>query len=465
MGKAFRIFKMRGDERMSNAKVVSLQKRRAQQGKDVADVAGGVALRGAVEAKENNGVADVALYGEVGAILDDIVTFYREHLVMPEGAAEAAALWCVFSHALDCFQHNPRLAFISPVFGCGKTTAIAITSGLVPKPQVVSNTTAAPVYRMIEQERPTLLFDEADTYMHGEDGGLRGILNSGHNRTGAYVMRCGGKNYEKPKRFSTWTPMVIARIGKLWETLESRSIVITMQRKRKHDRVKDFVESDRTTRKRLETLARRITGWVAKNKRQLEGAKPQMPACLFNRAENNWRPLLAIADCAGDDWPERARRAAEQLSGNQEDPTREIMLLQDCKRAFGADLKIHSKALVDFLNALETRPWGEMNNGQGINQNKLASMLAPFGITSDDVRIGEKVKKGYRWQDFGDAWERYLASEPEIAPTGAGEITPPGFPWTDDDAEVFFTPPPRQSATSATLWESEHLQGVSGHGA
>ena len=35
---------------------------------------------------------------------------------------------------------------------------------------------------------------------------------------------------------------------------------------------------------------------------------------LDDRAQDVWEPLLAIADVAGDDWPQAARRAAIELS-------------------------------------------------------------------------------------------------------------------------------------------------------
>ena len=39
-----------------------------------------------------------------------------------------------------------------------------------------------------------------------------------------------------------------------------------------------------------------------------------MPASLDGRAADNWRPLIAIADLAGSEWPARARRVAESLA-------------------------------------------------------------------------------------------------------------------------------------------------------
>ena len=73
--------------------------------------------------------------------------------------------------------------------------------------------------------------DEADTYLEQRGDEFRGILNSGHTRDAAVVWRADGVKYD-PKGFSTWAPIAIAKIGKLPETLASRSIIIPMRRKR-----------------------------------------------------------------------------------------------------------------------------------------------------------------------------------------------------------------------------------------
>ena len=79
--------------------------------------------------------------------------------------------------------------------------------------------------------QPTLLIDEADSFLKDNEE-MRGILNSGHTKTAAYVIRnveVGGEH--KPTRFSTWAPKAIATIRALADTLEDRSIVVTLQRK------------------------------------------------------------------------------------------------------------------------------------------------------------------------------------------------------------------------------------------
>ncbi len=62
---------------------------------------------------------------------------------------------------------------------------------------------------------------------------MRGILNSGHQKFSAYVLRIvdTGSDHE-PRRYSTWAPKAIAMIGKMPSTLTSRAIRIELQRKR-----------------------------------------------------------------------------------------------------------------------------------------------------------------------------------------------------------------------------------------
>ena len=100
---------------------------------------------------------------------------------------------------------------------------------LTPRSRLASNMTTAVVFRLIEQEHPTLLIDEADTFLNGK-GDLRGILNSGHTPAGAFVWRCDGPEHQ-PRSYSTWCPMVIAGIGTVWPALQTRSIEIKMRRR------------------------------------------------------------------------------------------------------------------------------------------------------------------------------------------------------------------------------------------
>jgi len=229
-------------------------------------------------------------------------------------------------------------------------------AALVPKPLLASNITAAALFRAVEKWRPTLLVDEADTFLRDSDE-LRGVLNSGHNRSQAYVIRTAGDDHE-PRHFRTWAPKVIALIGKLPPTIASRSIHIEMRRMGPGETVEP-VRADRLGH--LEPLARRAVRWVNDNDGALRDAEPDMPVTLTGRRADNWRHLIAIADVAGGEWPERARRAAETLSTGQSDETAAVLLLADIRSIFAerGDDRIASAALASALATREDRPWPE----------------------------------------------------------------------------------------------------------
>src|SRR5947208_1489958 len=71
---------------------------------------------------------------------------------------------------------------------CGKTTLLTVLSELVNRPVVSSNVSPPALFRAIEELRPTLLIDEADTFLKGNDE-FRGILNAGYTRKTAFVLR------------------------------------------------------------------------------------------------------------------------------------------------------------------------------------------------------------------------------------------------------------------------------------
>ena len=238
-------------------------------------------------------------------LLDDITAAIKRYVVMPENAARACALWCLHTYLLDCFLISPRLAIRSATHRCGKTTLLDIISYLVLRTLSSANVTAASLFRVIEACRPTLLIDEADTFLPNSDE-LRGVINSGH-RKGGTVIRTVGDDYE-PRKFSTYAACAIALIGKLPATLHDRSApVIDLKRRLRSEHVECF-RLDRTVH--LDVLARKAARWAADKAEQIRNTDPELPTGLFNRDGDNWRPLLVIAEVAGGKWPERAREAA-----------------------------------------------------------------------------------------------------------------------------------------------------------
>jgi hypothetical protein len=77
---------------------------------------------------------------------------------------------------------------VSPTKRCGKTSVMIVLQYLTPRSELASNITASALFRYIEEVKPTLLIDEADSFAKDNEE-LRGILNSGHTKVAAYVIR------------------------------------------------------------------------------------------------------------------------------------------------------------------------------------------------------------------------------------------------------------------------------------
>ena len=121
-------------------------------------------------------------------LLNDLVAIFNRYVILPKHAAEALALWVVHAWAFDAWDISPFMVMISPEKRCGKTTVLIILQFLTPRSELASNISAAAVFRYVEDERPTLLIDEADTFIKDNEE-MRGVLNSGHTKTAAYVIR------------------------------------------------------------------------------------------------------------------------------------------------------------------------------------------------------------------------------------------------------------------------------------
>ena len=344
-------------------------------------------------------------------LLDQIIQSINTYMIMDNGCPEATALWILHSYLLDAFTHSPRLAITSPEKGCGKTTLLDILADLTPRALPTANTTPAAIFRAIEHVKPTLLIDEADTFLSKSDD-LRGILNSGHRKATAYVLRTVGDEHE-PRRFSTWAATAIAMIGDLPETLADRSIPIRLRRRMQHEKISSF-RSGRSPE--IIEICSKAIRWAQDNFDTISKSDPIMPEGLYNRSADNWAPLLAIADQIGSEWPQRAREIALKLS-QQNDPQNSIgiMALTDIRQIFnaqGAD-KISSGKLLSEMKKLDGRPWNEDERGRELSPNRLAKILKPFGLFTENLRVKdekgiEKVIKGFRREAFELVWEQYL---------------------------------------------------------
>jgi hypothetical protein len=351
------------------------------------------------------------------ALADEMVAYALRYISMPQDDAVKQALWVMGAHAVNAFFIFPRLHIKSPVSQCGKSTLMDVIESAVNKPLLVSNITASPLFRIIEAAQPTCLLDEADLYLKNNPE-VTSIINAGHKR-GATAIRCVGNDFI-PKEFKVYAPLVIAGIGDQADTIESRSIKIELQRKKKSEVLESF-RPDRVG----DVIARKCARWAQENALALGGSDPETEG-LYNRTADNWRPLFAVADLLGGHWPETVRQVAARAIVTGGDDTLRMRLLRDIRTVFEALGKdaISSEDLVWQLGTgtlsldvslatpvIQDGPWKTCNRGRPLDQNRLAYYLRDYKIRTDDIRFGATVKKGYRRAWFVDLWERYLGAD------------------------------------------------------
>jgi putative DNA primase/helicase len=344
------------------------------------------------------------------ALLYEFAARIRRHVVMSDDQTTAVALWVMLTWVHErAAVHSPLLLATSPEANSGKSTLLGVIGFLVRRSLLSISITGPALFRSIERWQPTFAIDEADTALvNNED--LREVVNSGWTR-GQAAIRCDPETNE-PRPYSTFCPKAIGMKGrKLPDTTLSRAIIIEMKRKLPGEVAQDFDHIDDDA---LAALRRKAMRWADDNAEPLAKATPAMPDEFQNRVRANWKLLLAIAERVEGDWPERALKAAKALEKVKAsfDASIGVQLLVDIKAAFAAENtdRLSTKRLIDLLAADEEKPWATYSRGdKRITDRKLADLLGKYGVISGTVRLdGERTAKGYRLEDFEEAFGRYL---------------------------------------------------------
>jgi hypothetical protein len=351
-------------------------------------------------------------------LLDDLVRLVVAYVVLPLYGPEVVALWLVHTYLLDATDYTPYLAITSPVRECGKSTLLDLLVHLAHRAQQTGGITAAALYRRIDRQRPAMLLDELDTRLRGDSGEfLRGVLNTGFHRSGRITV-CSGDNHDD-KDFSTFCAKVLAGIGRLWDTVTSRSIRLRLERASKAQlRTLRKIRGDRIAaecapyRRKLRRFADDVLPAII-------DADPEVPDALSARQADVWTPLFAIADVAGGHWPATARTAALALHGiAEEEGDHGLLALQDVRDLFTATdaPALASAFIVEKLNHMEERPWPEFSRGNPLTMSGLAKLLGRFDVKPRPHRIGDTTTRGYGRGELHPLFATYLRDVPAPAP-------------------------------------------------
>jgi hypothetical protein len=424
----------------------------------------------------------------VHALLQRFVVFTDEH------QAVAVTMWAAHTHAIDAADSTPRLSLQSAEKQSGKTRTLELLELLCRRPRHTASISAAALYRLVDAAQPTLLIDEADsiwkstTRSSDRNEDLRGLVNAGHRR-GATVIRCIGEGTaQQAHEFPVFTPVALAGIGQLPDTIHDRAIPIRLRRRRTVETVEPL--RWRTHAPEARALARRLAAFASRHLDLIRDTEPEMPPGVVDRPADVWEPLLALAAVAGGDWSTRARAACVELNAVRAagDDSTGVLLLADLRAMFDEHTvdKMASALIVERLNGIDEAQWSGWHRGGGFKQRDLARILRGFDVRSRKIRTGDTTCQGYTADDLADAFERYL---PLTSPWGTGTDgtdgtvlhvatrdvpNVPGVPHTQGEAtgnerdlsdESLFDPPKRNGSTPPdTLQHKWALCTVCGEG-
>lgn len=347
-----------------------------------------------------------------GAMLaDEIVETIQRFIVLPVSSARAISLWILHTWVLDAFYLSPILRITSPTKECGKSNLLILSGHLMPRNFATGNLTTATLYRLVDSFGISLCIDEADqAFNFNED--LISLVNAGYLRKTAYVPRCEGQDNEV-KMYSAYCAKLIAGIGHLKETTESRCLKISLKKKNAEESVEKLPHSKLSE---FDHIPQKCFRWAEDSIEDLKEVNPTIPEKLSDRQGDNWKPLLAIAELIGNGWPDHARKDALEISGGNENDGSEIrvLILEDIHSYFDENQadSVTSEDLEKYLTGLEDRPWPEYRKGKPITKIGIARLLKPFGIRPEQFRKSGLKERGYNKSSLMDAFSRYLIGTP-----------------------------------------------------
>jgi Protein of unknown function (DUF3631) len=349
---------------------------------------------------------------EGAEILDQLETFLGRFIAYPSQHTHIAhVLWVAHTHFMDHWESTPRIAFLSPEPGSGKSRCLEVTDPLVPRAVHAVNTTPAYLFRKVSDPggAPTILYDEIDTVFGPkakDNEEVRGMLNAGHRR-GALAGRCVTRGAViDTEELPAYCAVALAGLNDLPDTIMSRSIVIRMRRRTPAEKVEPW--RPRINEPAAHALRELLRRWAS---RAEQFSWPEMPPGVEDRNADVWEALLAIADLAGGDWPDRARVAAVALVADPmgDAPSIGVQLLEDLHTVFQGHDKLSTDTILTELASMPESPWAEIR-GQAITSRWLASHLKPYGVKPKTIRTVDGTLRGYDAADLADPWARYLVS-------------------------------------------------------
>jgi hypothetical protein len=386
-------------------------------------------------------------------ILDSAVAAMPRFLIAPKHYYDVIALWSCASYLVQservALPIMPQLAFQSAGPESGKSTGLEITATLSYRGRLRSSYTASTVFRRINEEQATMCLVDLHTVLTDPCSELHQVVKACHRRAEAIVDRTeensGRGRYIKAYR--CWAALAWASIGPLFDEMQSRAIILPL-RPALPEESRDLDHSSPGLCQALIDCRRQFAAWAPTITAPLD---PVVPEPLYSRLADNWRPLVAIAELAKGDWPQRVLTAIEELRRIEHRPSLMTRLLTAIRDAFDAkaqadtvaaaistgrpepepeelaaiaaapDTQLTTQALLEALNNNEESGLREAHHGRPINVYWLRDHFRDLPIRVEDWWEGparaRKHRSGYYRHQFDDTFERYRIPSSTLSST------------------------------------------------
>lgn len=345
------------------------------------------------------------------AILNGSVRFSKSLVHMADEMHDAAALAAMVTHTPDSYTTLPRLAAISYEPLSGKSTLVNYFTMVVNNPWDPDPTSYALRAKFTERERPTPIFEEIHEY-YGRGGGRSGnkdlnkILKQGYQKSASLSRSVNGVSED----VSCFCVAILAGLrNAVPDEIYTRCIVWKMQRVGAGVRLRDSLDDDVQALgaihgMRMHQWAKNNAGEVKQAFRNLRRVHPM----LFSRLKQIWGPLFAVAQVAGEDWPERCLRAFKVMALDASDLpvlSPEQMVLRDAAgyfretgeaKAFAAGIREHMTGLDEPLY-------------EKLSERGMALLMTDALGSAQSMTIGTGRAKGYHAGPVLAAWRRLEA--------------------------------------------------------
>ncbi len=241
-------------------------------------------------------------------LLKDLTAYFSRYIWHRDPVThEILALYTMGTYVARLFQAFPYLS-LNGLAGSGKTNTLELLEQLCFNAIMAANVSLPAMFRMIEKCFSTYIRDEAEQFNkktpENQDELL--VLNSGYKAGGMVSRVEKGKNGEMDiQYFNVYSPKIFAGINMLNDTLNTRSILITMH-KAPGAEVKKLVSMARFPEQwkgQAGALRDRLYRWALTKFHLVSQAYQEFPAQekITNRDWEVWAPLLAIAILADNE--------------------------------------------------------------------------------------------------------------------------------------------------------------------